>query len=151
MNLEEKLKSLNFELPETSKPGGSYNSINIRGKIAYVAIQFPIYNGAFLFKGRLGKDLTTEDGYKAMQLSALNVIAQVHEKVGFEKVEGLNHFDAYYQAEPGWDEGPKIVNGASDLFINVLGEKGQHSRSIFGVHVLPRDFSAGLTATFTLY
>ena len=85
-----------------------------------------------------------------MQLCALNVIAQVHHKIGFEKVEGLNHIDAYYCSANDWDDSPKIVNGASDLFVNVLGEKGVHSRSIFGVENLPRQFCVGLKSTFTL-
>lgn len=150
MHPKEKLKELGLELPQISEPGGNYVSVNIRNNIAYIAIQFPIVNGDFLYQGRLGNGLTTADGYKAMELCALNVLAQVEKKIGFDRVLGLNHIDAYYQAAEGWDESPKVVNGASDLFVNVLGEKGIHSRAIFGVHQLPRDFSVGLTTSFTL-
>jgi len=118
--------------------------------MAFVAIQFPIVNGTYYYQGRLGDTISTEDGYKAMQLSALNVIAQVEKKLGFDKVLGLNHIDAYYQAGTNWDDGPVVVNGASDLFVNVLGEKGTHTRAIFGVDKLPRNFCAGLTASFAL-
>lgn len=150
MNINKKLKELNIELPSVSQPGGNYVSVNVRGNIAYVAIQFPIDNGEYFYQGRLGKQLTTQDGYKAMQLSALNVIAQIEAKIGFNKVEGLNHIDAYYQASKNWDEAPEVVNGASDVFVDILGEKGTHSRAIFGVDVLPRNFSVGLTASFTI-
>lgn len=150
LNVENKLKELGLELPEPSIPGGSYVSVNIRGNIAYVAIQFPIKNGEFLYQGRLGDDLTTEEGYNAMQLCALNVLSQINAKVGFENVDGLNHIDAYFQAGRDWDDSPKVVNGASDLFANVLGEAGKHSRAIFGVDKLPRNFSVGLTSNFTL-
>lgn len=150
MDLVKKLKELQLNLPSISIPGGSYVSVNVRSSIAYVAIQFPIINQAYFYQGRLGTEISTEDGYKAMQLCALNVLAQVQAKVGFEKVLGLNHIDAYYQSGEEWDEGPNIVNGASDLFLKILGEKGQHSRAIFGVHKLPRNFSVGLTASFTL-
>ncbi len=150
MNPTEKLKELGLELPQISEPGGNYVSVNIRNNIAYIAIQFPIVNGEFQYQGRLGNELTTADGYKAMELCALNVLAQVEKKIGFNRVIGLNHIDAYYQAAENWDESPKVVNGASDLFVNVLGEKGTHSRAIFGVHQLPRDFSVGLTTSFTL-
>lgn len=85
-----------------------------------------------------------------MELCALNVLAQVHEKIGFEKVEGLNHLEAYFQAYGDWDDSPKVVNGASDLFVKLLKEKGTHSRAILGVEKLPRKFSVGLTCTFTL-
>ncbi len=150
MDIEAKLTEMGLELPSATNPGGNYVSVNIRGTIAYVAIQFPIRNGEFFYLGRLGKELSLEDGYAAMQLTALNVLAQIHEKVGFEKIVGLNHIDAYYQAFGDWDDAPKVVNGASDLFVNVLGDKGRHSRAIFGVEKLPRNFSVGLTCTFTM-
>lgn len=139
-----------YQLPNVSTPGGSYLSVNVRGNIAYIAIQFPILNEEYLYQGRLGDDLTTEDGYKAMELCALNVLAQIESKVGFENIVGLNHIDAYFQSGENWDDSPKVVNGASDLFVKILEDKGQHSRAIFGVHKLPRNFSVGLTASFTI-
>ncbi|MEP0985618.1 RidA family protein [Ekhidna sp.] len=150
MNIKEKVNALGLELPEVTIPGGNYISVNKRGMIAYVAIQFPISNEEFFYLGRLGENVSTDEGYDAMGLSALNVIAQIESKIGFDKIDGLNHFDAYYQSVEEWDDAPKVVNGASDLFINVLGEKGQHSRAIFGVERLPRNFSVGITASFTL-
>ena len=150
MNIIENLKTLGLKLPDVSTPGGSYVSVNVRGKIAYVAIQFPILNEEFLYLGRLGEEISTEEGYKAMELSALNVLSQLHHKIGFENIEGINHLDAYFQSGADWDDSPNVVNGASDLFVNVLGDKGQHSRAIFGVEKLPRNFSVGLTVTATL-
>ncbi|AUP77404.1 RidA family protein [Flavivirga eckloniae] len=150
MTIKEKLKTLNLELPKVSTPGGSYVSVNVRGSIVYVAIQFPIINGELHYKGRLGAELTTEDGYKAMQMCALNVIAQIDEKIGFNNIEGLNHFDAYYQSYGDWNEAPDVVNGASDLFLSLLGDKGTHSRAIFGVEKLYGNLSVGLTCTFTI-
>lgn len=150
MKLAAQLEALGLTLPEVSAPGGNYISVNVRGNIAYVAIQFPILNGEFLYQGRLGEGLTTNDGYKAMQLCAVNVLAQIDKKVGIEKLVGLNHIDVYYQCAHDWDNGPLVVDGASDLFVNVLGDKGQHTRAIFGVERLPRNFCVGLTCSFTL-
>ncbi|MCJ8290402.1 MAG: RidA family protein [Crocinitomicaceae bacterium] len=150
MNPIENLKKIGLELPNASTPGGSYVSVNIRGDIAYIAIQFPILNEEFKYQGRLGNEISTEDGYKAMELCALNVLAQVDKKIGFDKIVGLNHIDAYFQSGENWDDSPIVVNGASDLFVKVLENKGQHSRAIFGVEKLPRNFSVGLTASFTL-
>ena len=150
LNPIENIAKLNLELPKASTPGGSYVSVNIRGNIAYVAIQFPIYNESYLYQGRLGNDITTEDGYKAMELCALNVLSQVHEKVGFDRILGLNHIDVYFRSAGTWDDSPLVANGASDLFVKVLGEKGTHSRAIFGVEKLPQNFSVGLSATFTM-
>ena len=85
-----------------------------------------------------------------MRLCALNVLAQANSKIGFENIVGLNHIDAYFQSNETWDDSPKVVNGASDLFVEILEDKGIHARAIFGVHKLPRNFSVGLTATFTI-
>ncbi len=149
-NPKDNLSQLGLELPNVSTPGGNYVSVNIRGNIAYVAIQFPIINQEYLYQGRLGEEVSTEQGYKAMELCALNVLVQIDKKVGFEHIVGLNHIDAYFQTGENWDESPKVVDGASDLFVNVLEDKGTHARSIFGVDRLPRNFSVGLTASFTL-
>lgn len=145
-----KLQELSLELPNVSTPGGSYTSVNVRGNIAYIAIQFPIKNEELHYQGRLGDELSTEQGYRAMQLCALNVLAQVNQKIGFENIVGLNHFDAYYQAGESWNDAPTVVNGASDLFLKVLESKGTHSRAIFGVEKLFRNLCAGITCTFTV-
>jgi len=150
MSILENIKTLGIALPDVSKPGGSYASVNIRANIAYVSIQFPIQNEAYVYQGQLGNEISTNDGVKAMELCALNVLAQIHDKVGFEKIIGLNHIDAYYQSDAQWDDAPKVVDGASQIFTKILGELGAHSRAIFGVAKLPRNFSVGLTTTFTI-
>ncbi len=133
MTPKENLDKFGYRLPDISTPGGSYVSVNVRESIAYIAIQFPILNKEYKYQGRLGDELSTDDGYKAMELCALNVLAQVDKKVGFEKIVGLNHIDAYFQSGESWDESPNVVNGASDLFVKILERKGEHSRAIFGV------------------
>lgn len=146
----EKLESLGLELPAISLPGGNYVSVNIRRDIAYVAIQFPILNGDFLYQGILGEDLSTESGIRAMEICAINVLAQIDDKVGFENLVGLNHIDAYFRSQGDWDEAPLVVDGASNLFMDVLGDLGLHSRAIIGVDRLPRNFCVALTSSFTL-
>ena len=148
--LESKLASLGLSLPTASTPGGSYTSVNVRGHIAYVAIQFPIWNEEYRFQGIIGDNINTTQAAEAMQLCALNVLAQIESKIGLDKIEGLNHLDAYYRGTDTWDDAPIVVNGASDLFAAALGEKGQHSRAIFGVKDLPRQFCVGLTTSWTL-
>lgn len=146
----EKLAELGLTLPDPTVPGGNYVSVNIRGSVAYLAIQFPILNGEMKFRGVLGVDFTTEEGYHAMQLCALNALSQIHHKIGFERLTGLNHVDMYYVSTGDWDDAPKVANGASDLFVHVLGERGHHSRSIVGASDLPRDFCVGLACSLTL-
>jgi enamine deaminase RidA (YjgF/YER057c/UK114 family) len=137
-------------LPKPPQPGGSYEAVNVVGDIIYVAIQLPKLNDEFLFQGRLGKEISTEDGYKAAQLCALNVLSQINTHIGFNRLLAINHFDAYYQAFGDWEEAPKVIDGASHVFLNILGEKGKHTRAIFGVERLPRNMCVGITATFTL-
>lgn len=150
MNPLNNLARLSLTLPEVSTPGGSYTSVNIRGNIAYMAIQFPILNEEYLYQGKLGKEVSTNDGYEAMQLSALNVLAHINKKIGFNRIVGLNHFQMYYQSIADWDDAPIVADGASNLFNQVLEDKGVHSRTILGVERLPRNFSVGLTASLTI-
>lgn len=145
-----KFNALGVDLNTIPKPGGSYVAVNVRDNIAYVAIQLPIKNNEFYYLGRIGKDITTQQGYDAARLAATNVLAQVQKFLGLDNVVGLNHVDIHYQAGEAWDEGPAVANGASDLFLQVLGKKGEHTRTIIGVHKLPKNHSVALTASFTI-
>ena len=146
----DKIKALGISLGTPPKPGGSYVAVNVRANIAYVAIQFPIVEGKFIHTGRIGRDVTTEEGYHAARAAAINVMAQINESVGFEKLVGLNHLDIYFQADDNWDEGPKVANGASDLFLAALGDRGKHTRAIMGVHKLSRGHCVAIVASFTI-
>ena len=145
-----KLRALGISLGTPPRPGGSYVAINIRANIAYVAIQFPIAEGKFIHPGRIGRDITTEQGYEAARAAAINVLSQINESIGFERLVGLNHLDIYFQADDNWDEGPKVANGASDLFLAALGDRGQHARAIMGVHKLSRGHCVAVVASFTV-
>jgi enamine deaminase RidA (YjgF/YER057c/UK114 family) len=149
-NIVEKFEQLDVDLETIPQPGGSYTAVNVRENIAYVAIQFPIKNDEFYFTGRLGNDVTTQQGYDAARLAAINALAQLHKFVGLENIAGLNHADIYYQSADDWDEAPVVANGASDLFLEILGSRGEHTRTIVGVHKLPRNHSIALTTTFTI-
>lgn len=144
-----KLKELGIQFNNLPKPGGSYVAVNVRGNIAYVAIQFAIKDDHFYYIGRLGKEVTTEDGYQAARMAAINVLGQIDKFVGLENV-GLNHADIYYRATEEWDEAPRVADGASDLFLSVLGDSGKHTRAIFGVDKLPRGFCMAITTSFTI-
>jgi hypothetical protein len=131
-------------------PGGAYDAVNARANVAYVAIQFPIIENEFYFQGRLGDSLSTGEGIEAAKLCAINILKQVHYHIGMNNVEGLNHLDICLQHGKHWDEGPLVADGASKMFSSLLGGKGRHSRSIYGVEHLPRNFCVGITATFTI-
>jgi enamine deaminase RidA (YjgF/YER057c/UK114 family) len=148
--ISEKLNGLGITLGAPPKPGGSYVAVNVRQNTAFVAIQFPIQDDKFFFQGRLGEEVSTEQGYEAARMSAANILKQINLHVGFERIVGLNHIDVYYQAGDNWDDGPKVANGASDLFLLALGERGQHTRAIMGVHKLPRSHSVAIVASFSV-
>jgi hypothetical protein len=145
-----RLSDLGLTLPAPPAPGGSYDPVVIRGTIAYMAIQFPITDKAFLYRGVLGKELTTDDGKKAAAICALNVLSQLQRHVGFDRLEGFNHIELLYRGAETWDDAPIVADGASSLLRAVLGDAGRHTRSLAGVQHLPRDFSVGLVASVTL-
>lgn len=150
MSLLQKLIDAGTDVNDVPTPGGSYIALNIRDTIATVAIQSPIDRKKFLYTGILGRDITTEEGYQAARICAINVLKQVHRYVKETDLVGLNHVDIMYQCTQEWDDGPEIANGASDLFLLVLGEKGKHTRSISGVFRLPRHFCVAIVASFTV-
>ena len=148
--LQRRLRAAKLDLPAPPQPGGAYESVAVRGDVAYVAIQFPILDGEHLHRGRLGAEVTAEEGYAAVRLCTLNVLAQLAEKLGDRELLGFNHLDLSYVAAPGWDDAPRVADAAGELLREVLGEAGRHTRSLRGVAHLPRDFCVGLAATATL-
>jgi enamine deaminase RidA (YjgF/YER057c/UK114 family) len=139
-----------LSLPEPPAPGGAYEPVRILKGVAYVAIQFPLTAGQVPYRGRLGRELTTQEGYLAARLCALNVLAQVHRYVGFPRLLGLNHVEACLQTVAGWNHFPRVLDGASHLFLEALGDAGRHSRSLMGVERLPLDAPVALVTSFTL-
>ncbi len=147
-----RLASLGISLPAAPpKPGGLYTPVQVRHDVAYVACQFAIAEGKPAFVGRIGSDLTTAQGVEAARLAAVNVLAQLHGSIGFERIEGLCRFEMYIQAADGWDEMPAVLDGASRLFLDALGpEVGAHSRAPIGVARLPWNMPVELVTTFAL-
>ncbi len=144
------LDRFHTELPEPPAPGGAYDAVRVLGKHAYVAAQFPFHNGILAYQGRLGQELTTADGYHAARLCALNVLAHLHHAVGLQRIVGLGRFEASLQVAPGWDEFPHVVDGASHVFLEVLGDAGRHARALYGVDRLPLNAPVELTAVLLL-
>jgi enamine deaminase RidA (YjgF/YER057c/UK114 family) len=144
------LAALGLTLPDPPKPGGYYESVRVLDYTAHVAVQFPFVGTELQYQGRLGRELTTIQGYEAAQLCALNVLAQLHKYVGFDSIAGLNRIEALMQTVDGWDDFPKVLDGASKLFLDTLGDAGRHARALAGVERLPLNAPLTLTATFTL-
>ena len=149
--IKEVLDTINLNLPPAPKPEGNYSVVNLRGDRLTVSIQFPFFQNQMLFQGRLGRELSTKEGYLAMQLWGLNVLAQIQSELGVHDSIALSHLHRYYQCVEDWDDAPKVADGASDLFSQVLGNAGKHTRSLSGAASLPRNFSVGLVTDFIHY
>lgn len=143
--LETQLLKLGYNPQNLPPPGGNYVSVRISGQQVFVAIQFPISGTQYHYQGCLGTEITTAQGYEAARMCATNTLFQLEKYVGLQNLATLNHMDFYYKVNPDWDDAPIVANGASDLFVELLGDVGKHSRAIVGVAHLPRNFAVGLT------
>jgi hypothetical protein len=139
-----------IDLDDVPEPGGAYVAVNIRQSNGTVAIQLPISKGNFYYQGVLGENITSEEGYQAARMCAINVIKQIATYVEESRFVGINHLQIFYRCSEDWDDAPYVADGASQLINEVFGDRGIHTRSIYAVSKLPRNFSVGVNATFTV-
>ena len=148
--VEMKLAELKIKLPPAPSPSANYvpfvrtgNLLSVSGQICYDA------NGKLVARGRLGESVSMEDGQKAARACALNILAQVNAAVGdLDKVVRVVRLGGFINSAPGFTDGPKVMNGASDLMVEVFGDKGRHSRSTVGVAALPADAAVEVEGLF---
>ena len=152
MNLKAKLKELGLELPAAAAPAANYVPYVLSGKTLYIAGQIPFLNGQQMHLGRVGEDLSREDGQKAAQACALNILAQVNEAVGgdWSKVKRCIKLGGFVNCTPDFTDMPFVVNGASDLIAAVMGEAGKHARFAVGAPSLPRGVAVEVDAILEL-
>lgn len=150
--IEERLKALGLELPQASAPGANYIPFVRTGNLIYVSGQVSQWNGERRFIGKLGREFTLEQGQEAARLCALNVIAQLQLAIGgdFNRFVRCVRLGGYVNSTPDFLNHPQVINGASDLFVAVLGEEGRHSRTAIGVSALPYDVAVEVDAVFEI-
>ncbi len=135
---EEKLKELGFELPEVAKPLAAYIPAKKVGNLVMTSGQVPVVKGEIKYVGKIGKDLTEEEGQKAAQICALNCLAAVKNIIGtIDNIEEILKLTVFVNSANGFTAQPKVANGASELISKIFGEKGLHVRSAVGVSELP--------------
>jgi enamine deaminase RidA (YjgF/YER057c/UK114 family) len=145
MNVESNLDQLGLRLPPAPKPAGNYSAFVRAGNLLFLSGQFPIADGVPRYTGRVGAELTEEQGYAAARLAALNVLAQIHAALGnFDQLEQLVRVEGHVASAPGWHNTPKVLDGASDLFTAVLGKRGLHARTAFNPACLPWNLAVEL-------
>ena len=145
MSIEENLEKMGLKLPPAPQPAGNYSAAVRVGNLLFVSGQFPIENGALRYAGRVGAELTEQEGYAAARLAALNVLAQIKAALGsLDRVEQLVRVEGHVASAPGWTNTPKVLDGASDLFVEVLGKRGMHARTAHNPGVLPWNLAVEL-------
>lgn len=138
MNVEDRIRELGFALPPVPKPAGAYVPGVITGNLCFTAGQTGTVDGKLVYSGRLGAEVSVEDGYKSAQIAVLNCLAELKWALGsLDRVKRLVKVTGFVASAPGFGEQPKVVNGASELLESIFGENGKHARSAVGVAELP--------------
>lgn len=138
MSVNEKLKELGIEIPPAPKPLASYIPSVKVGSLVYTAGQVPVKNGELQFKGKVGKNISLEEAVKAAKLCAVNCLSAVKSAIGdLDKIDRIVKVTVFVASDDGFNDQPKVANGASDFLVEVFGENGMHVRSAVGVSELP--------------
>jgi enamine deaminase RidA (YjgF/YER057c/UK114 family) len=137
---EEQLDEIGLTLPKPAGAVANYVPWAIVGNMLYTSGQLPWINGDLKFKGKIGRELTADQGYQACRLAALNAIGQLKSALGdLEKVKRIVRIEGVLNVAPGFTATPGVLNGASDLVNAVFGPRGQHTRMIYTNPELPLD------------
>ena len=152
MNYDDKLKELNITLPEAKAPVGNYVATKISGKMLFVSGQISIDENGQLIKGKIGKDLDTDTGYKAAKRCALSIISQVKKACDndLSRIKSCVKLTGFVNSTEDFIEQPKVINGASDLIVSVFGDAGMHTRAAVSTNSLPLGVSVEVDAIFEL-
>ena len=152
MNYDDKITELKIKLPEAKAPVGSYVATKIVGKLLYVSGQISIDSNGDLIKGKVGKELTTEDAYKAAERCGLSIIAQVKKACDgdLSKIKSCVKLTGFVNSTEDFIEQPKVINGASDLISSIFGDAGMHTRAAVSTNSLPLGVSVEIDAIFEL-
>jgi len=148
-NVEKKLNELGVVLAEPAAPVANYVPFVRTGNLLMVSGQICFDAGKLVAKGQLGANVSIEDGQKAARACAINVLAQVKAALGdLDNVVRVVRLGGFVNATPGFLDGPKVMNGASDLMVAAFGDKGKHARTTVGVSALPQDAAMEVEALF---
>jgi enamine deaminase RidA (YjgF/YER057c/UK114 family) len=142
MSAEARVRELGLVLPQPPKPAANYLPYRLAGDILYLAGQGPFdANGARL-TGKLGKDISVEEGYRRARLVGLGLLAAMRDALGsLDRVDYIVKLLGMVNAVPDFNDSPKVINGCSDLFVEVFGDAGRHARSAVGNVMLPNQIS----------
>lgn len=137
--IEKKLEELGIALDAGPEPMANYVSVQKAGSLWFFSGAGPFENGKPTVLGRLGENMTTEEGYQAARLAGINLLAVLKRELGgdWDKLEQIVKVQGFVNSTPDYYEQPKVINGTSDLLVSVLGDRGRHARTAVGTNALP--------------
>ncbi len=150
--IEARLIELGIELPDAPAPVANYMPYVVAGNLVFLSGQVTLWNGEIKYVGKIGADLTVEQGYEAARMCALNQIAQVRAACNgdLDRVKKVVRLGAFVNCVPDFTDHPKVVNGASDLMIEIFGDAGRCTRTNVGVPSLPLGFAVEIDGVFEI-
>ena len=151
MSAEQRLKELGIELPPPMSPAGAYRPVVIANGLAHVSGQGPVYADRTMITGKVPSERSVKEGVEAARLTALNSLAILRDHLGsLDRIEEAVRVLGLVNADPGFHELPRVIDGYSNLFVEVFGEAGKAARSAIGVAALPFDISVEVEITVKL-
>jgi len=152
MNIENKLKELNIDLPNAPDPVGAYVAFKKINNLLFISGQLPISKDGKIIKGKIGKDLTLEEGQKASKLCVINIFAQVKKALNgdLNKVKNCVKITGFVNSTDDFKDQPKVINPASETLSTVLGDNGKHARAAISANSLPLGAAVEIDAIFEI-
>ena len=145
---EENIKQLGIEIPDMPNALANYVPYKISDSIVYVSGQAPVMNGELIYKGKVGNDISIDDGIRAAELCCINIISILKESIDgdWNRLDNFLKLGGFVNCNSDFVDQPQIINGASDLLVNIFGEQGKHSRFAVGSNSLPMNISVEIDA-----
>ena len=152
MSIEENIRKLKIVLPDAKAPVGSYVATKIVGKLLFISGQISIDENGELIKGKIGQELTTDDGYNAAKRCGLSIVSQVKKACDNDllKIKSCIKLTGFVNSTDNFIEQPKVINGASDIIASIFGDAGMHTRAAVSTNSLPLGVSVEVDALFEL-
>ena len=149
---EKNIKDLDLHIPDMAMPLANYVPYKIFDKILYVSGQAQSKNGSLIYIGKVGEEISEEDGIKAAELCCINIIAALKSAINsdWEKLEGFIKLGGFVNCNANFTNHPQIINGASNLLVKIFGEQGKHTRFAVGSNSLPMNISVEIDAVIKL-
>ena len=150
--IDQRLKELNIELDDASVPAGSYVPYVITNNLVFISGQLPFINGKLTIKGKVGVNVSLDDAVKMSEACAKALLSQLKAACNgnLDKVNKVVKLGGFVASAPNFTDQPKVINGASDLIVNIFGDKGKHSRFAVGVAALPLNVPVEIDGIFEI-